>query len=501
MPKKIAYPFDWQHTSDDLSALLGGKGANLHHMTVELGLPVPEGFTIPTGQCLSHYGKNKPSAALAENLREQISEMEDTTGRTFGGSHPLLVSVRSGAPVSMPGMMETILNLGLNDFTVEELAEETDERFAYESYLRFLKMFGTIVHEHPASWYDDRINAAKRFAASDDLDVDTLKVLAKHFASKGPDVPSDPSDQLDAAVMAVFRSWTSEKAAVYREVEGIDAGLGTAVNVQRMVFGNLNDRSATGVAFTRNPNTGDNEFFGDFLINAQGEDVVDGSHVTQPLSDLEQFDADIAAELYSIMSRLEKHYRDMCDIEFTIENGKLFMLQTRVGKRNPDAAIKMAFDMMDEGLIDKPTAQQRAKEATARPAETSDDTNFDGFEQGTGIPASPGIAIGKAYFTADKAKKAADRGEDVVLITHETSPDDVKGMAVAKGVLTMVGGLVSHAAVVARGWGKPCVVGFSNSHAATVNSDHMRLVEGDVTVKEGHLVKIDGTTGQFWTSK
>ena len=493
MPKKIAYPFDWDHKNDtDLTSLLGGKGANLHRMTVEMGLPVPEGFTIITDQSLSHVGKTVPSAALDSNLKAQVAELEGKTGRVFGDTAnvPLLVSVRSGAPVSMPGMMETILNLGLNDSTVESLAAATDERFAWESYMRFVKMFGVIVHDKPARWYDDRIEAAKRFAATDELDPDTLRVLVKNFLTAGPDVPSDPSEQLSQAVMAVFRSWDSDKAKSYREIEGIPDDLGTAVNVQRMVFGNMNDRSATGVAFTRDPNTGENVYFGDFLVNAQGEDVVDGSHVTEPLAAMADWDTDLSDQLYDIMARLERKFHDMCDVEFTVEDGKLFMLQTRVGKRNPAAAVRMAFDMYDEGLIDKATAIERVQ-SVKQPSGGSADTSFTGTVVGTGTAASPGIAVGKMVLSADEAVTQHENGETVVLVTTETSPDDVKGMAVAEGILTAKGGLVSHAAVVARGWGKPCVVGF----------DAMNITGPVVTIdgkayKEGDLVKIDGTTGE-----
>lgn len=498
MAKKVTYPFTWDHTTnEDLHSLLGGKGANLHKMAVELNLPVPEGFTIATEQCLAHTGKKKLSAALTKNIRSEIGQIEATTARKFGGSHPLLVSVRSGAPVSMPGMMETILNLGLNETTVKELADETnDEQFAYESYVRFIKMFGVIVNGVPAEWYDDRIDAAKRFSASDKPDADTLKTLAKHFLAKAPgsEIPSDVYEQLDAAVLAVFKSWNAEKATAYRDIEGIPHDLGTAVNVQRMVFGNLNDNSGTGVAFTRNPNTGENVYFGDFLVNAQGEDVVDGSHVTLPLSAMQMTFPDIATQLDEIMGNLESHFKDMCDIEFTIENGKLFMLQTRTGKRNPDAAVKMAFDMYDEGLIDKDTAITRVssiKTYGSAPKKVDDSIEYNLIGKGTA--ACPGIAIGKAVFTSEDAVSMVESGDDVILIRNETSPDDIKGMAVAQGILTANGGLVSHAAVVARGWGKPCVVGFK---AVTVNGINSCDVSGYGAIKKGDIVKIDGTTGE-----
>ena len=494
MPKKIVFPFDWDKHSkdgDDLKAVLGGKGANLNAMTVDLDMPVPEGFTVIADQSLSHAGKSALSASLAKNVSDAVNELQDKTGRAFGDPSgiPLLVSVRSGAAVSMPGMMETILNLGLNHKTVESLAAATSERFAWESYMRFVKMYGTIVAGKPASWYDERIAAAKRFAASEHLDADTIRILVKHFLDRGPLIPTNPLDQLNEAILAVFRSWDSDKAKSYREIEGIPDDLGTAVNVQRMVFGNMNDESGTGVAFTRNPNTGENVFFGDFLPNAQGEDVVDGSHVTEPLENMADWNQDIAYELFAIMDRLENHFRDMCDVEFTVENGKLFMLQTRVGKRNPDAAVRIAFDMYDEGMIDKTTAIERVSNIK-RGASKATNVGFDGKVVGTGVGASPGIAIGEMVLTADEAVSKAEAGIPVVLVTTETSPNDVKGMAVAEGILTAKGGLVSHAAVVARGWGKPCVVGFE---AMSVNGDGVKI---GVNYPAGTLVKIDGSTGE-----
>ena len=500
MPKIITFPFTFTHKPDtDLTALLGGKGANLHRM-IELGLPVPEGFTIPTEQCLSHAGKKTPSAALASNLRSRIEEMEADTGRTFGGKHPLLVSVRSGAPISMPGMMETILNLGMNATTVKALAHDTnDEQFAHESWLRFLKMFGVIVCGREARWYDERIAAAKRFAASDRLDVATMQTLIKNFRKEGPEVPDDPYEQLDAAVMAVFQSWESDKAKKYREIEGIPDDLGTAVNVQRMVFGNMNDDSGTGVAFTRDPNTGENVRFGDFLVNAQGEDVVDGSHVTMPLAEMADYFPEQAELLEEIMVTLEDHYRDMCDIEFTIENGDLYMLQTRVGKRNPNAAIRIAFEMFDAGIINRETAVSRVQEAAAKAAPASQvDKSFDGMLAVTGLGATSGIATGKVVLTSDDAVNEAEKGNDVILVRMETSPEDVAGIAAAKGILTATGGLVSHAAVVARGWSKPCVVGASS--ITSINPAAGKVKFGDIKVKYGDIIQINGETGDVFVA-
>ncbi len=501
----MQYVFDFEHDHAsppmDQKDLLGGKGANLAEMTSVLGLPVPPGFTISTLACRSYMESGWPEG-LSEEIRAALQRLESAMGKQLGeASDPLLVSVRSGAKFSMPGMMDTVLNLGLNDESVEGLAKQTsDERFAYDSYRRFVEMYGRIVLGIPGEEFERLFEAAKDLAdATSDAAVppELLRYLVGSYKQiverhTGSPFPQDPSAQLRGAIEAVFRSWNGPRAVAYRVRERIPDDLGTAVNVQAMVFGNRDDASGTGVGFTRDPATGRDGAYGDFLVNAQGEDVVAGIRNTEPISALESRFPDIYRELLSIFDRLERHYRDMCDTEFTIEQGKLWMLQTRVGKRTGAAALRMAVDMTNDERI-KLTHEEAVSRITADHLESVlhphfADADVDRLTRGLG--ASPGAAVGRAYFTADEAVEAVDRGEKVILVRNETSPEDVHGMMVAEGILTARGGLVSHAAVVARGWGKPAVVG----------AEAVRIADGafsceGVTVRRGEHVSIDGTTG------
>lgn len=486
-------------TPEDLVNLLGGKGANINRMINELSMPVPEGFTIPCKETFQLAGTSeepKLRQPLIASLNGAIVKLNETTGRKLGDTkNPLLVSVRSGAPKSMPGMMETILNLGLNDDTVVGLAAQTNERFAWDSYRRFIQMYAVTALDLDPRPFNEVLEAAKAFYGSTALTPDVLQVICRKFKriaeQNNTFVPQDVKKQLQGAVLAVFRSWSADKAKSYRKIENIPDDLGTAVNVQRMVFGNLNDNSGTGVAFTRNPNTGEHATFGDFLVNAQGEDVVDGSSVTMPLVGMAKVFPNQYVELGAIMEKLEATYKDMCDIEFTIEDGKLYMLQTRVGKRNPQAAVAMAIDMVQEGLIDADTAKERIFAVQSAPLVENE--VFNGVCIGEGLAASPGKVSGIAVFTSEEAVKQSEKGKEVILIRHETSPSDVEGMACAKGILTAKGGLVSHAAVVARGWGKPCVVGFDKLSVDTESAS----IDG-TTIKQGDTVCIDGDTGEVF---
>ena len=497
------FAFDHQHNEPpmNLKHLLGGKGANLAEMTSVLGLPVPHGFTISTDACRAYMDGGWPEG-LADEVAAQLVALEQKMGKRLGDPvDPLLVSVRSGAKFSMPGMMDTVLNLGLNDESVKGLATQTtDERFAYDSYRRFISMYGRIVQGVPAEEFDHLFEKAKEGsgAASDaeipaadlgDL-IDSYKdVVLRHT---GDPFPQDPSDQLRGAIEAVFRSWMGKRAVDYRVRERIPHDLGTAVNVQSMVFGNRDDNSGTGVGFTRDPSSGENRSYGDFLVNAQGEDVVAGIRNTLNLDEMRNLFPSIYDELLGIFDRLERHYRDMCDTEFTIEQGKLWMLQTRVGKRTGMAALRMAVEMTtDERThISRDDALQRVTgehlEQVLHPQFAEKDVEV----IATGLAASPGAAVGRAYFTADDAEAASNRGEKVILVRTETSPEDVHGMIVAQGILTARGGLVSHAAVVARGWGKPAVVG-----AESVKIGGKSFTAGGVTIAEGDTIAIDGTTG------
>ena len=486
--------------------LLGGKGANLAEMTSVLKLPVPPGFTISTDACRAYMHGGWPAELDAE-IAQHVFKLEKAMGRKLGDPYdPLLVSVRSGAKFSMPGMMDTVLNLGLNDESVKGLAGVTaDERFAYDSYRRFISMYGRIVLGVDGAVFEHPLEAAKEKAGvkSDaDLSAEVLKGLCHQYLvaiekETGKPFPQKPRDQLRGAVEAVFKSWNGARAIAYRVREKISHDLGTAVNVQTMVFGNRDDNSGTGVGFTRNAATGENVPYGDFLINAQGEDVVAGIRNTEDLDHMGKHFPEIKKELLEIFKRLEAHYQDMCDTEFTIEQGKLWMLQTRVGKRTGAAALKMAVDMTKGTRGPNGVWKITKEEAVMRvAADHLDQVLHPQFARkgkvlAKGLGASPGAAVGKVYFTADDAVDADERGEKVVLVRNETSPEDVHGMMVSQGILTARGGLVSHAAVVARGWGTPAVVG-----AEAIKIDGKTFTVGSVTVAEGDVISIDGTTGE-----
>jgi len=497
------YDFDHRHPKApmEMKDLLGGKGANLAEMTSVLELPVPPGFTISTDACRAYMAGGWP-AGLSDEVTAARARLESAMGKTIGDADdPLLVSVRSGAKFSMPGMMDTVLNLGLNDRSVDGLAKQTgDDRFAYDSYRRFVAMYGRIVLDLPGEEFEQRFDDVKQLAGTtSDARVPTelLATLVSSYLrlveqATGSPFPQDPDDQLVGAIEAVFRSWNGPRAIAYRQREHISHDLGTAVNVQAMVFGNRDDRSGTGVGFTRDPATGAKGAYGDFLVNAQGEDVVAGIRNTEPLSALAERFADVHAELLRIFDRLERHYRDMCDTEFTIEQGKLWMLQTRVGKRTGRAALRMAVDMTAEPEIrlTKPEAVTRITEDHLAGVLHPQFAGSGHAVFAKGLGASPGAAVGRAYFSADDAAAAAGRGERVVLVRSETSPEDVHGMLAAEGILTARGGLVSHAAVVARGWGKPAVVG-----ADVLRIGPHNVTAGDVTVAEGEWLSVDGTRG------
>ncbi len=500
---QYVFGFDHEHLRPpmELKDLLGGKGANLAEMTSVLGLPVPHGFTITTDACREYLESGWPDE-LTGQVSEALSILESKMGKSLGDpSDPLLVSVRSGAKFSMPGMMDTVLNLGLNDRSVEGLAAQTNDlRFAYDSYRRFIAMYGRIVLGVPGEEFDKLFEAAKELSsASIDSEVppELLKYLAAAYKDivarhSGKTFPQEPMEQLRGAIEAVFSSWNGSRAIAYRRREGIPNDLGTAVNVQSMVFGNRDDNSGTGVGFTRDPATGDKGMYGDFMVNAQGEDVVAGVRNTEPLSALKNRFPQIFNELEDIFVRLEGHYRDMCDTEFTIERGKLWMLQTRVGKRTGVAALRMAVDMTDEPEIAL-TKEEAVLRITSDHLDSVLHPQFKSKELNViarGLGASPGAAVGKVYFSADDAIAASERGEKVILVTKETSPDDVHGMLSSEGVLTSRGGLVSHAAVVARGWGKPAVVG-----ADAVRIVGRSFIASGITVFEGDEVSIDGSSG------
>ncbi|EGD52538.1 pyruvate, phosphate dikinase [Thermoanaerobacter ethanolicus JW 200] len=507
MSKKYVYLFSEGDAS--MRDLLGGKGANLAEMT-KLGLPVPQGFTVTTEACTRYYQDGKTIAPeIVEQIYEYMAKLEEITGKKFGDpTNPLLVSVRSGARVSMPGMMDTILNLGLNDETVEGLAKATNnERFAYDSYRRFIQMFSDVVMGIDKNKFEailDEVKEENGAKFDTDLTAENLKEVVKRFKElykkeMGVDFPQDPKEQLLEAVKAVFRSWDNPRAIVYRRLNDIPSDWGTAVNVQSMVFGNMGNDSGTGVAFTRNPATGEKALFGEFLMNAQGEDVVAGIRTPQPISTLKETMPEVYNQFAEIAEKLEKHYKDMQDIEFTIEKGKLYMLQTRNGKRTAQAALKVAVDLVAEGLIDEKTAVLRVD------PKQLDQLLHPTFEPNAlkaakpvakGLPASPGAASGKVYFTADEAIEAAkSRGERVILVRTETSPDDIEGMSVAQGILTTRGGMTSHAAVVARGMGTACVVGCGD---AKIDEQAKVMRIGDIEVHEGDYISIDGSTGNVY---
>ena len=504
----LIFAFDHKHRRAPMSMkdLLGGKGANLAEMMSVLKLPVPHGFTVTTDACRNYMHSGWPKT-LDKELATHVAQLEKKMGARLGDPvNPLLVSVRSGAKFSMPGMMDTVLNLGLNDRSVKGLAGSTkDDRFAYDSYRRFIAMYGRIVLGVEGEKFEHPFDEAKKIAGvkSDAmLPAESLRALCETYKSvvkseTGKEFPQDPIKQLRGAVEAVFRSWNGARAIAYRVREKISHDLGTAVNVQAMVFGNRDDNSGTGVGFTRNAATGENKPYGDYLINAQGEDVVAGIRNTEDLDALKRQFPIVHKELLAIFDRLERHYHDMCDTEFTIDQGKLWMLQTRVGKRTGAAALKMAVDMTAGSGVGKAAWKISKKEALMRVnAEHLDQVLHPQFINKSkaltkGLAASPGAAVGKVYFTADDAEAAAKKGEAVILVRSETSPEDVHGMMVAKGILTSRGGLVSHAAVVARGWGTPAIVG-----ADSVHIDGKLFRVGEVIVREGDVISLDGTTGE-----
>ncbi|RKY04206.1 pyruvate, phosphate dikinase [Candidatus Poribacteria bacterium] len=483
--------------------LLGGKGAGLAEMT-NIGIPVPPGFTITTEVCRLYYRNNKQfPEGLEEQVEENLRKLEEAMGAKFGDpENPLLVSVRSGAPISMPGMMDTILNLGLNDETVQGLIRRTNNpRFAYDAYRRFVQMFGNVVLGVPHSKFEELIEAKKRERGVQldiELDADDWRDLVAKFKKlikeeTGQDFPEDPKQQLWMAIRAVFESWNNERAIIYRKIHDIPDDLGTAVNVQAMVFGNMGETSGTGVAFTRNPATGEKKVYGEFLINAQGEDVVAGIRTPQPIDELAEIMPDVYKQLMEVCEKLERHYKDMQDIEFTVQEGKLYLLQTRTGKRTGLAAVKIAVDMVREGLIDEEEALLRVDPmALDQLLHPMIDPNAQVNVITKGLPASPGAAVGRVVFSAKDAEEWAARGEKVILVRPETSPEDIGGMHAAQGILTSRGGMTSHAAVVARGMGKPCVVGAGE---ILVDEGSKEFRVGDIVVKEGDYITIDGSTG------
>ncbi len=503
---KMVYLFE--EGNADMRNLLGGKGANLAEMT-NLGLPIPQGFTVTTEACTDYYNNGR---TISEDIQQQIftalADLEKKQGKKFGDTkNPLLVSVRSGARASMPGMMDTILNLGLNDVAVEGFAKKTgNPRFAYDSYRRFIQMFSDVVMEVPKSLFErvlDEIKAAKQVKFDMELTAEDLQEVIARFKEiykdkMGEDFPQDPKVQLMEAVKAVFRSWDNERAIVYRRMNDIPGDWGTAVNVQAMVFGNMGETSGTGVAFTRNPSTGAKGIYGEYLINAQGEDVVAGIRTPQPITKLEQDLPECYKQFMEIAMKLEAHYRDMQDMEFTIENGKLFFLQTRNGKRTAQAALQIACDLVDEGMI---TPQEAVTRIEAKSLDQLLHPTFDpealkaGEVIGQALPASPGAAAGKVYFTAEEAKQAHEQGERVVLVRLETSPEDIEGMHASEGILTVRGGMTSHAAVVARGMGTCCVSGCGD---IAINEDDKVFELGGHTFHEGDYISLDGSTGKIY---
>lgn len=504
--KKYVYLFSEGNAK--MRNLLGGKGANLAEMT-NLGIPVPQGFTVSTEACLKYYEDGKKiSGDIIEQIDKSLKELEKITGKGFGdSSNPLLLSVRSGARVSMPGMMDTILNLGLNDVTVEKVAELTkNTRFAYDSYRRFIQMFSDVVMEIEKRKFEDLIDKAKEEKGvkfDTELDENDLKKLVLEFKRLyekeiGKPFPDNPKEQLIESVTAVFRSWNNPRAIVYRRLNDIPGDWGTGVNVQTMVFGNMGSNSGTGVAFSRNPATGENKIFGEYLINAQGEDVVAGIRTPEPIAKLKGDLPECYEEFVSTAHRLENHYKDMQDMEFTIEQGKLYFLQTRNGKRTAQSALKIAVDMVNEGTITKEEAilkvEPRQLETLLHPA--FDETEIKKAQViAKGLPASPGAACGKIYFTAQEAKEHHEDGEKVILVRLETSPEDIEGMVAAEGILTVRGGMTSHAAVVARGMGTCCVAGCGS----------LSIDEGKKVFKaqgkeyhEGDYISLDGSTGNVY---
>ncbi|MEJ8634888.1 MULTISPECIES: pyruvate, phosphate dikinase [Streptomyces] len=507
-PHVAKFVYDFTEGNRDLKDLLGGKGANLAEMT-NLGLPVPPGFTITTEACKVYLDSGEEPAALRDEVSAHLDALEQKMGKKLGqADNPLLVSVRSGAKFSMPGMMDTVLNIGLSDASVVGLAQQAgDERFAWDSYRRLIQMFGKTVLGVDGELFEEALDdakTAKKVTVDTDLDAADLKKLVKQFkkivkSEAGRDFPQDPREQMDLAIRSVFESWNTDRAKLYRRQERIPGDLGTAVNICSMVFGNLGPDSGTGVAFTRDPASGHQGVYGDYLQNAQGEDVVAGIRNTVPLAELEQIDKKSYDQLMQIMETLETHYKDLCDIEFTIESGQLWMLQTRVGKRTAGAAFRIATQLVDQGLIDEAEALQRVNGAQLA------QLMFPRFDDqaktellGRGIAASPGAAVGKAVFDSYTAVKWSRSGEKVILIRRETNPDDLDGMIAAEGILTSRGGKTSHAAVVARGMGKTCVCG---AEELEVDTKRRRMTVNGTVIEEGDVVSIDGSTGKVYVGE
>ncbi|MFI5688585.1 pyruvate, phosphate dikinase [Streptomyces sp. NPDC051636] len=505
-PHVAKFVYDFTEGNKDLKDLLGGKGANLAEMT-NLGLPVPPGFTITTEACKVYLDSGEEPAALRDEVSAHLDALEQKMGKKLGqADNPLLVSVRSGAKFSMPGMMDTVLNIGLSDKSVQGLAKQAgDERFAWDSYRRLIQMFGKTVLGVDGDLFEEALEAAKaakKVTVDTDLEAADLKKLVTKFkkivkTEAGRDFPQDPREQMDLAIKAVFDSWNGDRAKLYRRQERIPHDLGTAVNVCSMVFGNLGPDSGTGVAFTRDPASGHQGVYGDYLQNAQGEDVVAGIRNTVPLAELENIDKKSYDQLMQIMETLENHYKDLCDIEFTIERGQLWMLQTRVGKRTAGAAFRIATQLVDQGLIDETEALQRVNGAQlAQLMFPRFDEHAKTEQVGRGIAASPGAAVGKAVFDSYTAVKWSRSGEKVILVRRETNPDDLDGMIAAEGILTSRGGKTSHAAVVARGMGKTCVCG---AEELEVDTKRRRMtVPGGHVVEEGDVISIDGSTGKVY---
>ena len=506
----MTYVYDFTEGSKDQKDLLGGKGANLAEMT-NLGLPVPPGFTISTEACRAYLETGGMPDGLDDEVSAHLARLEDKMGKRLGDADdPLLVSVRSGAKFSMPGMMETVLNVGLNDRSVQGLAAKAggDERFAYDSYRRLLQMFGsTVLGIEPHVFHEalDGLKEERGVKNDVDLTVDDLRELVTTYKTAirehtGRDFPQEPREQLDMATRAVFDSWNTDRAVLYRRQERIPADLGTAVNICSMVFGNGGEDSGTGVAFTRDPASGSQGIYGDYLQNAQGEDVVAGIRNTVPLADLERIDKAAYDELLRTMQTLEEHYKDLCDIEFTVEHGKLWMLQTRVGKRTAEAAFRIACQLVDQDLIDADEAVRRVTGSQlAQLMFPRFDTEAERVKVAQGMNASPGAAVGKAVFDSNTAVEWSDRGEGVILVRRETNPDDLRGMVAARGILTSRGGKTSHAAVVARGMGRTCVCG-ADSLDVDVKAKRMTTADGSV-IAEGDVISIDGTTGEVFAGE
>ncbi|MBU4602921.1 pyruvate, phosphate dikinase [bacterium] len=505
--KKYVYFFD--EGKGDMKSILGGKGAGLAEMT-RISLPVPQGFTITTEVCVEYYkNEKKYPQGLEEQIEKNLKKLEQVSNKAFGDfKNPLLVSVRSGAPISMPGMMDTVLNLGLNNVTIQGIVEKTkNERFAYDSYRRFMQMFGNVVLgiEHDKFEYIlEELKKELKVKLDTEIDCEGLKILVERYKKlikkeTGEDFPQEPKAQLKMAIGAVFNSWNTKRAVTYRRINKISDDLGTAVNVQEMVFGNMGEDSGTGVGFTRNPSTGEKEDYGEYLLNAQGEDVVAGIRTPLPLSNLKNDSLEVYEELIKIVTLLEKHYRDVQDYEFTIEKGKLYLLQTRTGKRTAQAALKIAVDMVEEGIITKEEAILRIEPNQLNQLlHRRIDPKAKVEVIAKGLPASPGAAYGKVVFTADEAEQLGKDGEKVILVRAETTPDDIHGMVEAQGVLTSRGGMTSHAAVVARGMGKACVAGCS---ALNINTKKEIISVNDLVIKKDEFITIDGGTGEVFLGK